>query len=83
MTLSELRELYSTAREIAQSGLSWGAKYDLIFSDEVSGKIKLDYRDPDLTYEEDVSAFMDAFDEYMGKKPGYWKVEAQDILREI
>lgn len=67
MTLRDLMSLYSKALEIYNSGLSWEAKYDLIFSKEISGRISLKYYDPDTSYEEDVTAFMKAFAEYVGK----------------
>lgn len=43
----------------------WRMKYDLIFSEEISGAIaatgfSLDYYDPDTSYEEDVRAYVDA-----------------------
>lgn len=48
--------------------LNWEVKYDKIFSDKISkkvfSKISLNYYDPDTTYEEDVTAFVNAFNEY-------------------
>jgi hypothetical protein len=39
-------------------------KYDLIFSDEISKKLPFDWLDPDMDYEDDICAFMSAFEEY-------------------
>jgi hypothetical protein len=53
--------------------LTWDEKYDLIFCDELSGKCfdiakkldnKIEYYDPDTTYEEDVMAFVEAIRAY-------------------
>lgn len=69
MSLKELQELHSEARKIFDSNLSWEAKYDLIFSKQISQRvfalIDLDYYDPDTSYAEDLTAFMDAFDAAM------------------
>jgi hypothetical protein len=67
MKIGELIDLNIEAHKIVDSDLSWKAKYDLIFSDDISMKVKLDYYDPDTSYEEDVYAWMTAFDEYLGK----------------
>lgn len=54
---------------IADPGLSWEQKYDLIFSDAVSRRLfdfckkhglTFEYYDPDTTYEDDVMAFVHA-----------------------
>lgn len=65
-----LHDLHARATDIFNdSSLDWEQKYDQIFSDEVSVKvfnlIRLDYCDPDTTYQEDVEAFMRAFDQAM------------------
>ncbi len=65
-TFDGLHLIYSEARRIFDSKLSWEAKFDLIFSDNVSKKVQLDWVDPDSSYEDDVTAFMDEFDRYMG-----------------
>jgi len=65
MKIGELIDLNSEAHEIINSNLSWNVKYDLIFSDDMSSKVKLDYYDPDTSYEEDVLAWIGAFDEYL------------------
>lgn len=58
---------------IEATDLSWKEKYDLIFCDELSGKCfdlakklgeKIDYYDPDTTYEKDVMAFVEAIRAY-------------------
>jgi len=66
MKIGALIDLNSEAHEIINSDLSWNAKYDLIFSDDMSMKIELDYYDPDTSYEEDALAWVHAFDEYLG-----------------
>ena len=67
-----LKQLHKKATDIYEhTFLTWIEKYDQIFSEEVSEKvfelIDLDYYDPDTDYEEDVTAFMDAFNERMKK----------------
>jgi hypothetical protein len=64
MSYNELVEIYSKAKKIVASDLSWSVKYDLIFSDEISKKVSFDWFDPDMDYEDDVCAFMCAFNEY-------------------
>jgi hypothetical protein len=71
-TFDELHLIYNEARRIFDSNLSWEAKFDLIFSDNVSKKVDLDWRDPDLSYEADVTSFMDKFDRYMGVVQGIY-----------
>ena len=65
MKIGELIDLNLEAHEIINSNLSLNVKYDLIFSDDMSAKVKLDYYDPDTSYEEDVLAWIGAFDEYL------------------
>lgn len=48
----------------------WEAAYDFIFSEQISGTVcdlipDFDWDDPDATYDEDVCAFMWAFNELM------------------
>jgi hypothetical protein len=68
--LTELRDLHGEANEILDWDVSWETKYHIIFSEHISGRvselIELDYYDPDTSYEEDVRAFMDAFNRAMG-----------------
>jgi len=64
----KLRNLNRKANEIYNSEFfTWEEKYDQIFSEKISKKvfnlIKLDYYDPDTSYQEDVQAFMSAFNE--------------------
>ena len=66
--------LNKKANEIYSNiSLTWKQKFDLIFSDEISQKvfdlINLDYYCPDTSYEEDVIAFMDAFNKYIDEHP--------------
>lgn len=72
LVLTKLRNLHAQAREVFDSNLSWETKYSLIFSKHISCQvfdlISLDYYDPDTSYQEDVMAFMNAFDEAMGSK---------------
>lgn len=71
--LEELRDLQIQVNEIFNSEVSWEVKYDLIFSDQISRRvftlIKLDYYDPDTSYQEDVTAFVNAFNEKMAPNP--------------
>lgn len=59
-----LREVYETCLGIFEdTNLDWEAKYDKIFSIRKEYCVNFDYYDPDTTYEEDVTAFMNAFKE--------------------
>lgn len=65
-----LHDLHARASDIFNdNSLDWEEKYDQIFSEEISKRVfalvRLDYCDPDTTYQEDVTAFMKAFDEKM------------------
>lgn len=73
MKYIELVELNERAHRIVNSDLDWEQKYDMIFSEDMSRKVHLDYYDPDTSYEEDVCAWVDAFDSYM---------ETQKIIHE-
>ena len=69
-TIDKLSTLNKKANHIYNDDfLTWDEKYDLIFSDKISRKvfklINLNYYDPDTSYQEDVSAFMSAFNERM------------------
>lgn len=66
----ELENLHADAVAIFEDPkLDWEEKYDKIFSDEISTRvfqmIRLEYYDPDADYEDDVRAFMTAFNEKM------------------
>ncbi len=65
MDYKELKDLHKRAKKIIASGLDWEEKYNLIFSDEISSKVKFDWNDPDMDYEDDVKAWMIGFDEHM------------------
>jgi len=67
ITFTELQQVYKDAKEIFESSISWKAKYDLIFSDNISKKVSFDWYDPDTSYEEDVTSFMKGFDSYMNE----------------
>lgn len=62
--VEQLKELQKEANKIFESDVSWELKYDLIFSPKISDAIfeliDLDYYDPDTTYKEDVTAFINA-----------------------
>jgi len=67
-TKEKLLKINKKANDIINDEfLTWEEKYDRIFSDKISKKvfelIRLDYWDPDTSYEEDVQAFMSAFNE--------------------
>lgn len=66
----ELLELHMKAKEIVESNVSWEAKYDLIFSENLSKRVfqiarGFSYYDPDSSYEDDVMAFHNAFTNYI------------------
>jgi hypothetical protein len=75
MDYKELKELYKRAKRIIASDLDWEAKYNLIFSDDMSMKVKFDWCDPDMDYEDDVMAWMNGFDSHMRVE----KIIAQQI----
>lgn len=63
-----LRVIYENAKNIIDSDLCWGDKYNMIFSEEISDKVSFEWLDPDMDYEDDVLAFMDGFDTFMEKQ---------------
>lgn len=65
MTADEIISLHRKAKNIFESNKSWEEKYDLIFSENFSKKLNLDYYDPDTNEEEDLTAWMRAFDDYV------------------
>jgi hypothetical protein len=74
MSIYKLREILLVCEEIQSSSFHDEEKYDLIFSKNVSRQVfslcremgnSLDYYDPDTTYEEDVSAFVNALSDYI------------------
>ena len=71
MNIEVLRTLHKTANRIFNSQADWETKYDLIFAPDLSGavfkQIRLEYCDPDTTYQEDVTAFITAFNEKMAQ----------------
>jgi len=69
-TIDKLSTLNKKANEIYNDDfLTWDEKYNLIFSDKISRKvfklINLNYYDPDTSYQEDVTAFINAFNDRM------------------
>lgn len=67
MKYEDALPIFKRAEKIVDSDLSWSKKYDMIFSDEISAKFKLDYYDPDMDYEDDVRAFMKALEEHLAE----------------
>jgi len=69
MNIKLLNELNEMANKIYNSNLNWEQKYDLIFSDSLSSvvfnQVYIDYYDPDTSYQEDVTAFVRAFNDKM------------------
>lgn len=68
--MNKLLEIYHEAKSIIESNLSWEAKYDMIFSEDISQRLfklasSFTYYDPDTSYEEDVMAFYNAFTDYI------------------
>ena len=68
MTLEDLYYFYKEVERIINSDVSWKAKYDLIFSDNISQKLHFEWTDPDSSYQDDVLAFKQGFDEYMNRE---------------
>lgn len=67
--MEKLKRLLDLCDEIRKSSLSGEEQYDLIFSENISQPIyahfasigvRLDYYDPDTSYEEDMDAFINA-----------------------
>lgn len=65
----ELKKLINEVIRIYESEATWEIKYDLIFSKHLSHRIrdivKIDYYDPDTSYEEDLKAYVDALKQYL------------------
>ena len=73
-TATWIKDLYGEADKIVHDdNLTWEQKYKLIFSPECSRLVNeyLDYYDPDASYEEDVWAFMSAFDNFANHNNKY------------
>lgn len=62
-----LLKTYILAYNIVNMSLDWHAKYVMIFSEKISQRVStmidLDYYDPDMSYEDDIKAYMAAFRE--------------------
>lgn len=70
--MKKILKLNKKVNEIYNNNnLDWEEKYDKIFSDKISKKVfsltSLNYYDPDTSYEEDVTAFVNAFNGYIKK----------------
>lgn len=74
LTYEEKVKIYEEAKGIFSSSISWEEKYDLIFSNNISKKMDFDWYDPDCGYDDDVIAFMNAFDSYMIKQEKLHKI---------
>lgn len=70
----QLVSLNIKVQRLIEEEIDWEMKYDLIFSKDISRKVfdlfeelnlKLDYYDPDSSYEEDIKAFAYALDDKM------------------
>ena len=68
MEYKQKKEIYGRAKRIFTSNLDWVDKFDMIFGLKNIYNLNLDYYDPDTSYEEDVIAFMNAFDDHMKKE---------------
>lgn len=58
----DLIALYNQVNTIFEASYSWKMKYDLIFSAYQKSPIVIDWCDPDMSYEDDVNAFVDALE---------------------
>ncbi len=65
MNYRELKDVHKKAKKIVSSNLTWEEKYNIIFSEEISHNTDFYWDDPDMDYEDDVMAYMDAFDNHM------------------
>jgi hypothetical protein len=73
--VAKINEVYSEKydeREFHEDE-EWGVKYDIIFSDQLSRRIRelmgpLDYYDPDTSYYEDVQAYVTALNDEWKRK---------------
>ena len=71
----ELRKIHTMAAVITRCDeFDWREKFDLVFSSRIGGRAcriawvidrKLDWHDPDSSYEDDVQAFVRALEEYI------------------
>lgn len=65
----ELKKLINEVIRIYESEAAWEIKYNLIFSKHLSHRIrdiiKIDYHDPDTSYEEDLKVYVDALKKYL------------------
>lgn len=66
-----INKLYFEIIQIYESDLEWEKKYNEIFSDNYSSKIRellpFDYYDPDMDYQDDVNAYVTALKEAVEK----------------
>jgi len=61
----ELKSLFEKAVTISESPLSDEAKYNLIFSENISQKTDFEWYCPDMGYNDDYWAYISAFREYL------------------
>ncbi len=69
-----LKSLLKDVKTVINSELEWEIKYNIVFSETLSGKIykelenidvKFDYYDPDTDYEDDVRAFANGLNNFL------------------
>lgn len=69
-----LKKLHKRANKIFKSeDYDWEEKYDMIFCEELSRRVlklapRFEYHDPDTSYEQDVTAFVKQFNDYMDEQ---------------
>lgn len=84
MKLKKFRKLTKKAVKIQDNQeLTWEEKYDLIFSEKISGKAQIDWYDPDTTYEEDVRAFVDALKRRLARMEVLDKLDCDFTIRVV
>lgn len=75
--LAKLRQILGVAEDIVRAEeFTWENRYDLIFSNQIARQVSnlfhaspivFDYYDPDSSYEDDVTAFVDALEDHIEK----------------
>ncbi len=73
--IQKLIELIDEASKIFHSDTDWEVKYDAIFGMKIGQKIiaagfSFDWYDPDTTYQEDVTAYFRALEEWKDRWSG-------------
>ena len=75
--IKDFIEVADQAQHIVESEASWEAKFEVIFSDCIMGRIQktdieIDWCDPDTTYEEDSLAFVRALQDKARDLKAIW-----------